>query len=50
MELFNWDKNAGITLILVSLVLYTIYGAIYRLFLSPLRNFPGPSIAALTSW
>lgn len=50
MELFNWEKHAGITLLLVSLVLYTIYGAIYRLFLSPLRNFPGPKIAALTSW
>jgi hypothetical protein len=34
----------------VTLVLYTIYGAIYRLYLSPIAGFPGPKLAALTLW
>lgn len=50
MALFNWEDHAVVTLALVSVTLYTIYGAIYRLFLSPLSKFPGPKIAALTSW
>lgn len=29
---------------------YTVYGAIYRLFLSPIAGFPGPKLAALTLW
>ncbi|KAK1783780.1 cytochrome P450 [Copromyces sp. CBS 386.78] len=32
------------------LVLYTIYVAIYRLYLSPLASIPGPRLAALTQW
>lgn len=32
------------------LVLYTIYVAIYRLYLSPLAGIPGPRLAALTQW
>ncbi|ESZ89926.1 hypothetical protein SBOR_9688 [Sclerotinia borealis F-4128] len=34
----------------LSLILYTIYGAIYRLYLSPISKFPGPKLAALTLW
>lgn len=30
--------------------LYTIYGAFYRLYLSPIAKFPGPRFAALTFW
>ena len=30
--------------------LYMIYGAIWRLFWSPLAKFPGPPLAALTLW
>lgn len=29
---------------------WLLYGAIYRLFLSPLARIPGPKLAALTSW
>jgi hypothetical protein len=50
MELFNWENRPVITLLFVFVILYTIYGAIYRLYLSPLSKFPGPKIAALTSW
>ncbi|OBT64897.1 hypothetical protein VE03_06450 [Pseudogymnoascus sp. 23342-1-I1] len=50
MDLFNWEDHAVLTLVLIAMILYTIYGAIYRLFLSPLSKFPGPKIAALTSW
>jgi hypothetical protein len=31
-------------------LLYTVYGIIYRLYLSPIVSFPGPKLAALTWW
>ncbi|GIJ86405.1 hypothetical protein Asppvi_005293 [Aspergillus pseudoviridinutans] len=34
---------------LAALIAYTVYGAIWRLFLSPIAHFPGPKLAALTS-
>ena len=37
-------------LALVALALYTIYGAIWRLYLSPIAHIPGPKLAALTRW
>lgn len=40
--LFYWTPLA--------IILYTIFIAIYRLFLSPLARTPGPVLAALTSW
>lgn len=32
------------------LILYTAYAAIYRLCFSPIAQFPGPKLAALTFW
>ena len=32
------------------LVTYTLYGAIWRLYLSPVAHIPGPRFAALTFW
>jgi len=29
---------------------YTVYGLVWRLFLSPVAKFPGPKIAAATFW
>lgn len=35
---------------IAAVILYTVYGAIYRLYLSPVAKFPGPKLAALTFW
>ena len=36
--------------ILKAVVLYTAYGAIYRIYLSPVAHIPGRRLAALTFW
>lgn len=39
-----------LAIIACSLVGYTIYGAIWRIYLSPVAHIPGPRFAALTFW
>jgi hypothetical protein len=44
---------AGVSLIATALIIvacYSIYLIVARLLLSPLAQFPGPRLAALTNW
>lgn len=54
MDLFedtrNWVGTHVLTTITALVLLYTVLGAIYRLYLSPLAKFPGRKLAALTLW
>lgn len=36
--------------LIISAIAYTVYGAVWRLYLSPIAKFPGPRFAALTLW
>jgi hypothetical protein len=56
MALGIWDEEQpSVAVILagttsLSFVVYLCYLAIYRLFLSPIKQFPGPRLAALSNW
>ena len=37
-------------IIAIGLIAYTLYGAIWRMYISPVAHIPGPRFAALTFW
>ena len=47
----QWEPGVRILVsIAIALTGYTIYGAIWRLYFSPIAHIPGPKLAALTLW
>ena len=46
-----WSIETFLPLAILSFTICRlVYGAFYRLYLSPLAKFPGPKLAALTLW
>jgi hypothetical protein len=40
----------SVTISILSFILWFVYIAIWRLYFSPIAQFPGPRLAALTQW
>jgi hypothetical protein len=50
MDILTAISAHALPIALTSIVVWTIYGVIYRLYFSPISLFPGPKLAALTFW
>jgi hypothetical protein len=50
MDMFNIASTNPLKLCIITVIIYIVGLAIYRLYLSPLAKFPGPRLAALTTW
>lgn len=44
------SRDNVLKLLVAFFLVRIIYGAVYRLILSPIAKFPGPKLAALTFW
>ena len=52
IHLFDLSSSLvnGLKVLIFGLAIYTLYGGIWRLYLSPVAHIPGPRFAALTFW
>ena len=50
LSLASQSLHNAIPFVLLALFLWTLYGVIYRLYLSPIAHIPGPWFAKLTFW
>lgn len=52
MIFFNLSRASALTItgVLAFLIFRSLYVVVYRLYFSPLARFPGPKLAALSTW